>query len=150
MRLSLLFAAASMLASAAWIGLLLLPAKRPVWRPVVVAAALMLSMAYAGLIAAFWTSAEGGYGSLADVSRLFEHQGLLLAGWVHYLAFDLLVGLWEREEAGRIGLSRWVLAPCLMLTFWFGPLGWLAFMSIRTFRLRSMNAGEQTAVEVAS
>jgi hypothetical protein len=150
MRLSLLFTAASMLAFAAWIGLLLLPAKRALWRPVVVTAALMLSMAYAGLIGAFWTNAEGGYGSLTDVSRLFEHQGLLLAGWVHYLAFDLLVGLWEREEAQRIGLSRWVLAPCLMLTFWFGPLGWLAFMSIRSFRVRSMNAGEQTAVEAAS
>ena len=36
--------------------------------------------------------AEGGFGSLADVMRLFDSPTVALAGWIHYLAFDLLVG----------------------------------------------------------
>ena len=37
---------------------------------------------------------DGGFGSLAGVARLFTVEGLLLAGWIHYLAFDLFVGSW--------------------------------------------------------
>jgi len=29
------------------------------------------------------------------VAQLFENRWLLLAGWVHYLAFDLFIGAWE-------------------------------------------------------
>jgi hypothetical protein len=107
-------------------------------------------MLYAGLIGAFWTSGEGDFGSLAGVAKLFEHPGLLLAGWVHYLAFDLLVGVWEREETQRIGLSRWLLAPCLALTFMLGPLGWLAFMAVRSFRLRTLERAGHGSREIAA
>jgi ABA4-like protein len=136
MQLTTAFSVASTLAAAGWLWLLLSP-QRSFWRPVAVLVPLLLAMFYAGLIGAFWTSAEGDFGSLSGVARLFEHPGLLLAGWVHYLAFDLLVGIWEREEAHRIGLSRWILAPCLLLTFWFGPIGWLAFMAARNVRMRT-------------
>lgn len=148
MELETLFSIASTLALIGWLALLLAPAKYPVWRPIAVIAALALCMLYAGLIGAFWTRGEGDFGSLAGVARLFEHQGLLLAGWVHYLAFDLLVGAWEREESQRIGLSRWLLAPCLFLTFMLGPIGWLAFMAVRSFRLRTVERGD--AQEIAA
>ena len=45
--------------------------------------------------------AEGGFGSLADVATLFQKQELLLAGWIHYLAFDLFIGAWETRDAAR-------------------------------------------------
>ena len=148
MQLTTVFSAASLLVLVGWVWLLLSP-QRSFWRPVAVLVALLLAMLYAGLIGAFWTSAEGDFGSLEGVARLFEHPGLLLAGWVHYLAFDLLVGTWEREEAHRIGLSRWILAPCLLLTFWFGPLGWLAFMAARNVCLRTRSATGPNAAPVA-
>ncbi len=99
--------------------------------------ALVLTALYIALILSYWSSGTGDFQSLAGVARLFEHPGLLLAGWIHYLAFDLLVGTWEREEARRIGLAQWVLVPCLVLTFLFGPLGWAAFLACRTVRLDS-------------
>lgn len=139
--LDLLFATASRLALAGWLVLALLPYRLAAPRVVAVTIALALSALYAALVASFWTSGSGGFGSLAEVDRLFEHRGLLLAGWVHYLAFDLLVGLWEREQARRIGLSRWLLAPCLALTLMFGPLGWLAFLALRLYRLRVHDGG---------
>jgi len=109
-------------------------------RLVATAIAAALAILYTALVASFWTTAGGGYGSLADVARLFEHRGVLLAGWVHYLAFDLLIGLWEREQARRLGMSRWLLAPCLFLTLMFGPLGWLTFLALRAYRLQAAAA----------
>jgi hypothetical protein len=150
MQLETLFSVASSLVLAGWLALLLTPARYRLWRPLAVVVALALCMLYAGLIGAFWTSGKGDFGSLAGVAQLFEHPGLLLAGWVHYLAFDLLVGVWEREETQRIGLSRWLLAPCLALTFLLGPLGWLAFMAVRSFRLRTVEGGEQHSPEIAA
>jgi hypothetical protein len=130
-----LFSAANLAVLAGWLALLAAPYRSGLPRLVATSLALGLSLLYAGLIGAFWTQGEGSFRSLGEVAALFGHPGLLLAGWVHYLAFDLLIGLWEREEARRIGLSRWLLAPCLILTFLFGPIGWLAFMALRYFRL---------------
>lgn len=136
--LEVLFGFAGNVALAGWLVLALAPyrADAPP-RQVAAAIALALGTLYAALIGSFWAAGSGGFGSLVDVARLFEHRGLLLAGWVHYLAFDLLVGLWERQEARRIGLSRWLLVPCLLLTLLFGPLGWLLFMALRWYRQRA-------------
>lgn len=124
------------LAALCWAILLLAPLASAWPRRIGVATVLALAMTYAALIGAFISQGTGDFQSLAGVARLFEHPGLLLAGWVHYLAFDLLIGLWEREEAARIGLARGWLLPCQLLTFLFGPIGWLAFMAVRWLRLR--------------
>jgi ABA4-like protein len=36
-----------------------------------------------------------------SVSALFENPWALLAGWTHYLAFDLFIGGWEIRDAQR-------------------------------------------------
>lgn len=132
-----LFSAAGMLAMAGWLGLALAPLRHRIGPWIAIGAALPLAMLYVALIASYWSGGTGDFGSLAGVARLFQHPGLLLAGWVHYLAFDLLVGAWEREEARRIGLPHWTLAPCLLVTFLFGPIGWLAFLACRHVHLRT-------------
>ena len=129
-------------AALCWAVLLLAPLSSAWPRRIVVVTALALAMTYAALIGAFIRQGNGDFQSLAGVARLFETPGLLLAGWVHYLAFDLLIGLWEREEAARIGLARGWLLPCQLLTFLFGPIGWLAFMAARWLRLRGGNAAD--------
>ena len=57
--------------------------------------------------------------------RLFKSNAGLLAGWAHYLAFDLFVGVWMY----RTGLAekRSTRLP-LLLTFLAGPLGLLYFL----------------------
>jgi hypothetical protein len=100
---------------------------------------VLIGLAYAALILRFWgeaTAAGGGFGSLDQVAALFDHRGLLLAGWLHYLAFDLFVGAWEAREAERVGLPHWALVPALTLTFLFGPVGLLLFLGLRALRLR--------------
>ena len=92
---------------------------------------LGLSLLYAGLIAVHFASADGGFGSLAEVRALFADDHALLAGWVHYLAFDLFIGGWIAVRADAIGLPRLLQAPILVLTFMLGPVGLALFLVIR-------------------
>jgi Domain of unknown function (DUF4281) len=136
MQLDPVFTLATSVVLPAWLALALVPYRHAAARTLAGGVALALAALYVALIGAFWAQGEGGFGSLTELARLFDTRGLLLAGWVHYLAFDLLVGAWERGEAERLGLSRWALTPCLGLTFLFGPFGWLLFLAVRWFHVQ--------------
>ncbi len=97
---------------------------------------LLLAIAYTGLVLAFWSGAQGGFDSLANVEKLFQTRELVLAGWIHYLAFDLFIGAWEARTARAERIPFVVVVPCLALTFLFGPAGLLAFQSLRFVRAR--------------
>jgi len=93
-----------------------------------------LALAYAALITAHYLGAhgaKGGFGSLGQVAALFEDRWALLAGWVHYLCFDLFVGAWEARDAQRRGVPHGALVPALGLTFLVGPVGLLMYFGVR-------------------
>jgi len=129
------FQAASALVLPGWLALWASPwlgrLRRGAWLYSGALAPLTLGAAYVVLVAAHWPGAGGGYGSLAGVGALFAHPGMLLAGWLHYLAFDLLVGTWIARAGLRAGMPAWQLLPCLALTFLFGPAGLLAYLGLR-------------------
>ncbi len=91
----------------------------------------VLGCLYTGLVLAFFAGAEGGFSSLDAVARLLSGREMLLAGWLHFLAFDLFVGAWQVRTARREALPRLLVIPCLGLTFLFGPAGLLAFLGLR-------------------
>jgi hypothetical protein len=95
------------------------------WLPV------LLSAGYAALILLFFGGAEGGFDTLENVQKLFTSPWAALAGWVHYLAFDLWMGSRIARESEALGLPRWPLIGLLPLTFLFGPMGYLAFEAIK-------------------
>jgi len=73
---------------------------------------------------------EAGFGTLAEVTALFTDRWAVLAGWLHYLAFDFLVGCWILQKARDEGIAHaWVVVP-LVLTFLLGPLGWMLFLAV--------------------
>ena len=97
-----------------------------------------LSLLYAGLaMAHFFTVDGGGYGSLSEVRVLLSKDEMLLAGWVHYLAFDLFIGGWIAVNADRMGINRLVQAPILVTTFLFGPVGLALFLAMRAGYFRN-------------
>ena len=95
----------------------------------------ILGVVYVVTVAANWPGSEGGFSSLPDVARLFNNPWLLLAGWTHYLAFDLLTGNWELLDGRAHGVPYVLVLPCLVLTFLFGPAGWLLYLVVRSIRL---------------
>lgn len=92
---------------------------------------VVLALAYIGLMIVHMPESEGGFGSLPEVMKLFTVPGLAMAGWLHYLAFDLFIGGWEVRTARREGISHWLVVPCLALTLLAGPIGLLLFLGIR-------------------
>jgi hypothetical protein len=139
-----LFSLAGFLAAMGWLLLAIVPR----WRLTMGIAGVFLPLAlaglYLGLVLVHLVGADGGFSSLEQVARLFEDRWLLLAGWVHYLAFDLFVGAWEVRDAQRLALPHLAVLPCLVLTFLLGPVGLLAY-----FLVRATMRGAVTAVEVS-
>ncbi len=129
-----IFSIANTFALLAWLVLLVAP-RWTVTRKVILSGAvpLLLSAAYLVLIVLFFGRAEGGFDSLPNVMKLFTNEWATLAGWIHYLAFDLLVGTWEVKDSQEKGISHWFVIPCLVLTFLFGPIGFLLYSILRFF-----------------
>ena len=71
------------------------------------------------------------FGSLKGVTALFTNPLAVLIGWVHYLAFDLMAGLFIKKNSLKYGISHWLVIPCMLLTFMFGPIGLLLYLIIR-------------------
>jgi len=134
-----IFAISNSLALVGWIALILTPGltRRSAWARHLAGRLLpgLFAIVYIGLLAVYWRG-EGGFGSLAAVSALFEVPGVLTAGWLHYLAFDLFVGAWIADRAARLGISWWWIAPILVLTFLLGPVGWLAYLVLHSLHRR--------------
>jgi hypothetical protein len=147
-----LFALANSVALLGW-ALLVLAPRGQVTRRLVLSGALPLLLAgtYALLIGRHYLglrAAEGGFNSLAEVAALFRNPWALLAGWVHYLCFDLSIGIWESLDARRRGVPHLLLVPCLLLTFLLGPVGLLLYALLR--RLYPPPAAAVAAVPATS
>lgn len=96
---------------------------------------LILSIIYAIYIGiSLYSGGMMDFGSLQSVMALFTVENAVLAGWVHYLAFDLLVGMWMLDKNKTIGIHQILMAPCLFFTFMFGPVGFLLFMFIKSIK----------------
>jgi len=127
-----LFQMTGPLAMLGWLSLVLSPlAPRLSQAIAALAIPALLSVGYTALILVHWSTAPGGFGSLADVMALFNDPSIALAGWVHYLAFDLFVGAWITRTARAEGIPHLLILPCLVPTFLFGPAGFLAFTALR-------------------
>lgn len=128
----------NLIAFVAWVLLVLSP-RLPRWTSTLTGAVVpaLFAVAYVALVLANWAGSEGGFSSLSDVAALFSNPWILLAGWTHYLAFDLLVGNWEMRDAQARGIRYLLVLPCLGLTFLFGPAGWLLYAIVRSTRSAS-------------
>ena len=140
--LDTIFSATNALAMIGWAGLILLPGRRFVVQVLArVLIPVVIAVVYISLMVGHVGSSPegGGFGSLAGVATLFTVDGLLLAGWIHYLAFDLFVGSWEVTDSRKEGIPQLFLVPCLVLTFLFGPIGLLLFLAVRYFKIGRMS-----------
>jgi ABA4-like protein len=127
-----MFAIVNPIALVSWALLIILPARRWVTDILTgLAVPALFAIVYTTIIVMFFFRSPGGFSSLPDVALLFGNSWLLLAGWTHYLAFDLLVGTWEARDARKRNMPHILLIPCLVLTFLFGPAGWLLYRGMR-------------------
>lgn len=142
-----IFALANTWALLCWAILAFAP--RPGWlqRLLFIGGCGLLALAYAVLIigllsgsldggtAVAGTSASSGvdFTTLSGVQSIFMTQGGATIGWIHYLAFDLFVGLWVARNADSVNISRVLQVPVLFFTFMAGPFGLVLYLLLRAF-----------------
>ena len=143
MEWSAIFGAANLLALIAWGVLIVLPR-----HPIALAAVLYLGV---GLLCLVYAAALGGvlsglipaggggadFTTIEGVRAIFASDAGVTIGWVHYLGFDLFVGLWIARDADAKFFSRFTQAPILLLTFVAGPAGLFLWLIIREPMARS-------------
>ncbi|QGW29811.1 ABA4-like family protein [Phnomibacter ginsenosidimutans] len=135
MNYELVYQAVNLLALVAWLYLLLLY-RRPETTTVLagtVVAALCITYAVC-LYQNLGPTDPQSFQTLAGLQSLQGSAGAVLTGWIHYLAFDLLAGLWMVGNAQQHGISRWLLSLCLVFTFMLGPVGVLLYFVVRWWR----------------
>lgn len=144
MEAETLFSLCGYLVMPAWLLLILAPKwdltqklVSHVWIPSLLAIAYIYC-----LYTAQPTPEGGGFGSLAEVMVLFTSPYAALAGWIHYLAFDLFIGAWEVRDAQRRDVHHLAVVPCLLLTFLAGPVGLLLYFIVRLFSQRTFTTVE--------
>jgi hypothetical protein len=135
-----LFSWAFPLATPFWALLILLPNWR--WTPRIMASPwvpLLPLVCYFGLTLPHF----GEWGRAMLQPDLGVLQTLLAtpwgAGlvWAHLIAFDLFIARWMYFEGRSAGLSPWVVSPILVLTIFLSPFGLVAFLAVRSVRIRS-------------
>jgi len=132
MNLETVFSFANSLAFLCWLFLFVLYQKKWVYKVLYSFVLTLLALIYLGFIfKGIGGNSQGGFDTLANVKLLFTTDEAVLAGWIHYLVFDLFLGMWMCFDGDLRGINRWVLLPCLMLTFLLGPIGFLLYLIVR-------------------
>jgi hypothetical protein len=133
-----IFNAANLLALIAWVALILLPRWPALLSGVLYLGVGLLCLAYAvlmiGVVSGLIPNPEGGgadFTTIQGVQAIFATRAGATIGWIHYLAFDLFVGLWIARDGDAKNVSRLVQAPILLVTFLAGPLGLLIWLVVR-------------------
>ena len=133
METSQLFSYANSLAMIGW--LLLIFAPKWKWtKKIIFSGGLVLLFSTAYLLVMLFMVKDmdvSNFSSLEGVMKMFAQPEAVLLGWIHYLAFDLFVGMWEVSDAQKHGIPHIGVIPCLLLTFMLGPVGLLAYFLLR-------------------
>lgn len=77
------------------------------------------------------------FSSLEKMESLYSNPWLILLGWVHYLAFDLLAGVWIKNDSLKVGINQRLIIIPLIFTFMTGPFGLLFYLVIKYIYVRN-------------
>ena len=98
------------------------------------------SLLYTGLFVSYFDPESfQSFSTLSGLISLFSNKEAVLLGWIHYLAFYLLAGLYISKDAEKNKLGPWIIRPMFFFTFMTGPLGFLLYTIIRTVKVRKYN-----------
>ena len=128
-----LFQLSSLVSGIGWIFILVVsPYRKNFDKFVLGIVVVMIAALYTWMnISNFDPSIFKSFSTLRGVSALFQKDDLLLACWLHILAFDLVVGVWVKKNAVKHGISHAATLPSLLLGIVFAPLGYIVYLITR-------------------
>lgn len=101
---------------------------------------LFIGLVYAAIMLPLLPGLLKAFGSFEGIVGAFGDERLVFAGWIHYLAFDLLVGRVVLADAQRRGIPHLAIVPSLLATFLTGPFGYLLYALTRLAVRRAAGA----------
>lgn len=72
--------------------------------------------------------------SLVKLQAAMVDGGATTLVWAHIIAWDLFVGRWMYLESRKRGIHPLVMAPVLIVTILFAPVGFLLYLVVRAVR----------------
>jgi hypothetical protein len=133
-----LFSVCNTLVLPGWILLFITPRWQWTERIITGVIVILLALVYTFLVAQNLRFSDlKSFGSLDGVILLFTSKNMVLAGWIHYLAFDLMVGLFVVKNAQKLNIPQPFVMLCLVFTFMLGPVGLLLYFIIRAIKTRN-------------
>ena len=97
----------------------------------------LFAIVYAWLIFQVFTPGDfEKFSSLNGVMDLFTDKTAVTAGWIHYLAIDLLTGIWIKKNAQKYNIHHLIVLPCLLVTFMLAPIGLLLYLLVRLVKTK--------------
>ena len=125
------------IALVAWIALSVAPYNARVQQGALGGVVVMLAALYAVLfIGSFNGAMMKELATLDGLMGLFSNKQAVVLGWTHYLAFDLVAGIYIVRNAQTHEVSSREIIPFLWLTFMAGPLGWLTYVIFRVLKTK--------------
>ena len=82
------------------------------------------------------------YMGLDELEEIYSNESLLLIFWLHFLAISLFAGAWIARDSERHVVPKALSAPCILITYFAGPLGILIYWFIRIFYAKRINFNE--------
>ena len=137
----------------AWFSMVLLPRWRHT-KTITLAVAVAYSLLYATLACVLFsesvlsldfkalTTAEG-------VTKVFSDSTAVLAGWAHFIVFDLFTARFFLQDSARVGIPHLAVVPCILGCMFFGPVGLLTYVLVKTI-YRTIRDKEGGAVKTYS
>lgn len=77
-----------------------------------------------------------GFFSFDTIAYVFTKKSIVLICWVHYLAFDLLIGSWIFLDNfnNNNQVHHLLMILCFILTYTFGPSGFLLYIIVKKLK----------------
>ena len=135
---SIVFQIVNIIVLPAWLILIFFPGKS--WRnPLIYSFAAAMAIVYAVYVVQGLGEFDmESFSQLEGIKAMFTSDEAVVTGWVHYLVFDLLVGNWILNQSRKNQINHFLIIPCLLLCFMFGPVGYLVYFLVKTVKTKKL------------
>jgi hypothetical protein len=82
------------------------------------------------------------YLSLDSLNEIYSNESVRLVFWLHFLAISLFIGSWIAGDCQRYMVPKILSIPCIVATYFAGPVGIVVYWFIRIFYAKKINLYE--------
>ena len=82
------------------------------------------------------------YSGLDGLNEIYSNESLRLVFWLHFLAISLFIGSWIARDCERHEVPKVLSTPCIIITYFGGPVGITVYWFVRIFYAKKINFNE--------